>query len=457
VADVSNHRLAAVIAAAGLSRKALARATNAEAAAADVDLSTDHSLVGKWLSGTVPREQTACFIAAALGKRLGRTVTLAEIGMAGADPTPVNDGLTFADDDDASADTIARLWSADLDDHPLAVRADVEPAAWRESSLKWLIGGRGQPISERPPVRRIGAGDVAAIAATVEHFAALDNRFGGGHGRRALIQYLKDDVAPVLHGSCGEPTRRVLFATVAEATLLAAWSSYDTGLHGLAQRYFIQALRLAQTADDRRLAGSILSAMSHQATFLGHYREGADLARAALAGITRDGTATLRAQFHAMEARALARLGDGRSCDLALSDAVTHFERRNPGDDPPWIGYFHDAELAAEMGHCLRDLGRPAGVADHLAEDVVQGDGTYARSDFFATMVLADARAAAGDVEEACRVARQALVLGEQLKSARCAAYVVEFRGRLSSLGRVAAVRELEEDAAGHPLWVPAA
>jgi hypothetical protein len=456
VTDAGNHRLADLMTAADLSRKALARGVREAAASGGVTLSTDHSLVGKWLDGTVPKGRTPYFIAQAIGARLARTVALAEIGMGAADPSPAADGLIYADDDDAGAATITALWSSDLDDHPLTVRASIEPPAWREASLRWLIGGRGRPPAERSTGRRVGAGEIAAISATVEHFASLDNRFGGGHARRALIQYLSADVAPLLHGRCVETTRRQLFSTVAEATLLAAWSCYDSGGHGLAQRYFIQALRLAQTADDRRLASSILSAMSHQATFLGHYREAADLARAALAGVTRYGTATMRAQFHAMEARALARVRDARACDLALSDAVAHFERRNPAADPLWIGYFHEAELAAEMGHCLRDLGRPEGVALHLVDDVVQGDGSYVRSDFFATMVLADARAAAGHVEEACRVARQALALGEQLKSARCAAYVAEFRGHLNGFRGTAAVRELQEEAAGHPLWAPA-
>ncbi|MGL5862971.1 MAG: hypothetical protein ACRCY9_17130 [Phycicoccus sp.] len=373
--------------------------------------------------------------------------------MPAADPAVDRLGLVYAADEEDGVRTTTSLWSADLDDHPLAVRAAVEPPAWREASLRWLVGGRGLAAAGRPGAVRVGSGDVAAVQATVEHFAVLDNRFGGGHARRALIQYLSADVAPMLPGVATETTRRALFATVAEATLLAAWSCYDSGVHGLAQRYFIQALRLAETSGDRRLAGSVMSAMSHQATFLGHYREAADLARGALAGVAGQGTATMRAQFHAMEARALARAGDVRACDLAMADAVGQFERRDPGADPLWIGYFHEAELAAELGHCLRDLNRPARVDQHLVEDVVQGDGNYVRSDFFATMVLADVRVASGDVDEACRLARRALAMGKQLKSARCAAYVGEFRRRLAPAASTAAVRQLEVEAADHPLW----
>ena len=53
-----------------------------------------------------------------------------------------------------------------------------------------------------------------------------------------------------------------------------------------AQRYFIQALGLAEAAGDRLLGASILDAMSHQATYTGRFSEAANLARAARTGTT---------------------------------------------------------------------------------------------------------------------------------------------------------------------------
>ena len=100
---------------------------------------------------------------------------------------------------------------------------------------------------------------------------------------------------------------------MAEATLLAAWMSYDSvPRSALAQRYFIQALA-GQAAGVRLLGASILDAMSHQATYTGRFGEAANLARAARTGTTGIATATLTAHFHTMEARALARLGDPES------------------------------------------------------------------------------------------------------------------------------------------------
>jgi hypothetical protein len=71
-----------------------------------------------------------------------------------------------------------------------------------------------------------------------------------------------------------------LLSAVAGATLLAAWMTYDSApLSAQAQRYFIQALGLAQAGGNRLLGASILDAMSHQATYTGRFGEAADLAR----------------------------------------------------------------------------------------------------------------------------------------------------------------------------------
>ena len=52
--------------------------------------------------------------------------------------------------------------------------------------------------------------------------------------------------------------------------------SYDSAPRSaVAQRYFIQALALAQAGGDRLLGASILDAMSHQATHTGRFGEAA--------------------------------------------------------------------------------------------------------------------------------------------------------------------------------------
>jgi tetratricopeptide (TPR) repeat protein len=246
-----------------------------------------------------------------------------------------------------------------------------------------------------------------------------------------------------------------MLASVAEATLLAAWMTYDAApASRLAQKYFIQALSLAQAGNDRLLGASILDAMSHQATYTGRFREAANLARAARTGTCGIATATQTSHFHAMEARALARLGDAKACDHAIAEAARKFERRNPEADPQWIQYFNEAELAAEFGHCMRDLGRATDATQYASSSIetINGD-MFMRSDFFAAMVLADAHLAAGELEQACRITLKALTAGEQIRSARCVRYLREFHQHLAHVGNATAVTDFHAQARGSRLW----
>jgi tetratricopeptide (TPR) repeat protein len=350
----------------------------------------------------------------------------------------------------------ASLWQADNARAKAALSAPLDPAAWNAAGLAWLVSRPDTDLASVTEGRAVGRSDVARVRASADLLAELDNRFGGSQARRALINFLDRDAAALLAGSYSDDTGRELHAAIAEAMLLAAWTSYDSGLHGLAQRYFVQALRLAQSAADRRLACSILSAMSHQATYLGHLTEAVNLTRAASDGLRDVATPVLTAQFRAMEARALARAGDARGCHAALTAAERAFQVPEAGRDPDFIAYFNEAELAAEASHCFRDLGDARRAAEQAAL-AVPSDGSYARSDFFVTMVRAHALADQGDTEQACTVALDALRIGQAVTSVRCASYAREFRDRLDILGDSPAVRDFAEQAAGHALWIKAA
>lgn len=331
----------------------------ARAASRHSDRTYTHTYVKRWLNGMIPRDETTRrAITRALSERLGRAIELHEVGFSKADKVPSELGLSYPDRSSESIVVVGQLWQADLDHASALLTAPANVAAWNEASLSWLVSTR-HDMEKGSGKRRVGPADIAGVRSTTEMFDRLDGQHGGGHARRALIEFLRTDLAALLQGSYSDETGRELFKVASEATLLGAWMSYDAGLHGLAQRYFIQALKLAEATGDRLRGASILDAMSHQATFLGKYREAANLARAARMGTETAGSPSASAHFYAMEARALARLGDAAECDRAMSAAVREFERRNPSDDPAeWFNYFNDAELAAELGHCNRDLGR---------------------------------------------------------------------------------------------------
>jgi hypothetical protein len=82
-------------------------------------------------------------------------------------------------------------------------------------------------LSSRDRGVSIGTSDVERSRTTVDMFAKLDDRFGGGHARQALIQYLRTDADRMLSGKYTEAIGRELFAAVGDVTLLA-WMSYDS-------------------------------------------------------------------------------------------------------------------------------------------------------------------------------------------------------------------------------------
>lgn len=359
--------------------------------------------------------------------------------------------LSYPDNASQATENVSALWRADLADATAFQGGRLDPRAWGDASLRWLIDP-GRVPGEPPSGVRIGKGDVARFRATVELFDTLDGRFGGGNAREALVKYLSVDAERLLRGRYSANVAQELFSAVGEATLLAAWMTYDSApASPLAQGYFVQALALAQAGNDRLLGASILDAMSHQATFTGRFTDAANLARAAQAGTRGIAPPTLTAHFHAMEARALARLGDGKACSAALSASVTDFERANPEDAPAWIRYFNESELSAEFGHCMRDMGR-APDAVRYAGNSLKATEAFGRSDFFVSLVLADAQLAAGDAEQACAIALKALSAGDQIRSARCVGYLREFSKHLPASAHVA-ITEFREQAASSRLW----
>jgi transcriptional regulator with XRE-family HTH domain len=361
--------------------------------------------------------------------------------------------LSYPDGVAQATENVSALWRMDLAVASAFLRGRFDPRAWGDASLRWLVDPGRMPEQEPARGARIGTGDVTRFRATVDMFVEMDNRFGGGHAREALVKYLSVDGERLLRGRYRDAVGRELFSAVAEAALLVAWMTYDSApTSALAQGYFIQALSLAQGGSDRLLGASILDAMSHQATFAGKFTDAANLARAALAGTRGAAPPTLTAHFYAMEARALARLGDARSCSRALSESVTEFDRANPEDAPAWMQYFNESEMSAEFGHCMRDLGRASDAVRYADSSIKGTEAAFGRSDFFVSLVLADAHLAAGNAEQACAITLEAISSGDQIRSARCVSYLREFARNLPANAN-GPIAEFREQAGGSRLW----
>ncbi|MFJ8671203.1 transcriptional regulator [Streptomyces sp. NPDC093589] len=446
VARQPNERLQALIQEAACSNAGLARRVNMCGAEHGLDLRYDKTSVARWLRGQQPRGRAPAVIAEALGRKLGRTVTIDEIGMADGKNLASGVGLQFSPTVLGAIEQVCELWRSDVGRRDFLSGSTVAASALVEPSRDWLITGADSQVA-RNAGARVGMADVEAVRAMTSALSELDHRFGAGHVRPVVVHYLNSVVSGLLAGSYRESVGRELFAAVARLTELGGYMAVDTGQPGLAQRYYIQALRLAQAADDRAYGGYVLAAsMSHLAASLGNPREIAQLARAAQEGARGHVTPRAEAMFFAAEARGHALMGDDRAFQTVAGRALSAMEgaeaASDAGDDPVWISHFGPAYLADELAHCHRDLGQ-SGPAAQCAQEALDGlpDGR-ARRRAIGLVLLAGAQVQQREIEQACHTGTQAVELLSGLRSDRGAEYLEDFQLRLEPYRDEPVVRE---------------
>ncbi|MFC9534642.1 transcriptional regulator [Streptomyces sp. NPDC056975] len=444
VARQPNERLQALIQEAGCSNAGLARRVNMCGSEHGLDLRYDKTSVARWLRGQQPRGRAPGIIAEAIGRKLGRTVTIDEIGMANGKNLASGVGLQFSPTVLGAIEQVCELWRSDVGRRDFLSGSSVASSALVEPSRDWLISVPDSQVA-RSAGPRVGTSDVAAVRAMTQALTDLDHQYGSGHVRPVVVHYLNSVVSGLLAGSYREAVGRELFAAVARLTELAGYMAVDTGQPGLAQRYYIQSLRLAQAAGDRGYGGYVLAAsMSHLAAQLGNPREIAQLARAAQEGARGRVTPRAEAMFYAAEARGHALLGDARATQAVAGSALAALERAEPdsGDDPAWIAHFDAAYLADELAHCYRDLGQ-AEAARRQAEASLAGHPqSRARRRAIGLVLLATAQVQQREIEQACQTGTGAVELLGTLRSNRGAAYLDDFRQRLEPYRDEPVVRE---------------
>jgi tetratricopeptide (TPR) repeat protein len=303
----------------------------------------------------------------------------------------------------------------------------------------------GEELAELA-VRHVGETDVDRIRADTDLFGLMDQRHGGGHVRWMVVEYLRREVAPLLHGSYTDRVGRELFAVAAMLTRRAGMMAYDAGHHGPARRHLGLALQLARDAGYRALGAHVLTSMSHHALDLGDLQEASQLLHAAQ-GDAADSPALL-AKAAVMEARLHARLGDTGPCEEALTVASRAFERSDPAHDPEWIANANEAYLAGQFGNCYLDLGQPARADPYLRSALAGYRPDYVRRRAMATTLLARCDLERGELEQACLAGVKAIDLAVRLKSRRALAGVSDLQQCLEPHHRERPVREFQEHAA---------
>ncbi|MFC0862173.1 hypothetical protein ACFHYQ_07675 [Sphaerimonospora cavernae] len=450
-----NEQLAALLQEAGWSRAQAASAFNRIAQENNL---LDYAHIGRshvsmWVAGTKPSGVAPVILSQALSRRLRRAVTPEELGFA-VPHAPAEEALEWHTDPLTTLTDLGRT-DVDADRRSLLSGAVYSVAALALPGHAWWETMAGQPSVPAKP-QRVGRGDVVAVQELTAAFSRIDQRRGGGHGRKALVQYLQSDVAAFLQGTFpNEQVRRDMFSAAAELAYLSGWMGFDNGEHALAQRYLILALKLTARAGNPPLAGHILRAMAHQAIDLGFFPQGLELSTASMQG-QRYASATPRerALLGVVHARALAANGDKQSASKALLKAEDDLASASEGiEEPQRTFFFGEASLAHETACTLRDCGDHRGAIRQFRRSVRTRGEAFRRTHVVTLGYLGATQIANGGVEEACATWSTALdVLEEGISSGRGRQAALDMRTLLSPYRRrkIPAITELDARAAAY-------
>jgi tetratricopeptide (TPR) repeat protein len=445
-----NYSLRLRIAEAGVSYGALAQAIRQIAHEnGDHQQRATKASVAHWVAGTRPHPRTAEYLREALSRKVGRLLTLADIGL-----TSGADGMFDVDrfpTDPVAA--IARLGRADLDRRTL-----ISSAGYSIGALLLPLGTlrehADRAVHARTRSAAVGAAEVQAVRDMTLAFTAADERLGGGHARSSVVEYLASDVATYLKARFATAdARRAMFQAAAQLAYLAGWKAHDLGLAGLAQQYYLRSFQLASESDPHAHAGYALRILAHQAMDLGRHEHCVNLADEALARAKGRVDASVESLFWLTAARANAASKSPRKARSALSKAELLISRARAEQGPSWaaLGGPAEARLAHQAGKTLQALGDLRAAGEQYARAARCWDPrTYPRVYALALADLAETQCQQGHIEQACRTWSEALDRMRGIRSARTREAVLSLRKHLSMYQRrgVAVTRRLDARAA---------
>jgi hypothetical protein len=409
---VTNHLLSALMKESGYTNSIFARQIIHAGRQQRIELRYDGASVYWWLRGRVPAHPAPELICRVLIRRLGRHVSIEDLGFDGSNRVG---GLDYPATPQAARISVTRFWQGLASNEGLDFQ--MADQATTDAGWHWHFDPPDRETSG-PGTRRVGASDISRLTEVAQSFVVLDRQLGGGHVQPHLLTLMNREIGPLLHGQYTEKDGRKIFSITAELTSQFAFSCYDAGRHGIAQRAYIQALRLAKAAGAVQLGMHILANMSTQAVGLGRAQEAVQLARAATARVPQEIHPMVLARLYSAEASAHALAGDSLSFAQALSSAEHAFSRDANEPPPPWAGYFTPAHWAGTAVRGLRDLGMTRKALEYETQ-ALDLAGSNPRTRVLHSTLLASVHATVGNIEQACSLANEALDIVGGMQSQR--------------------------------------
>ncbi|MEU3756854.1 hypothetical protein AB0H17_29570 [Streptomyces olivoreticuli] len=428
-----NAGLASLLGQAKWSRTQFAMAVNRIGSEAGLALRYDQSAVSHWLSGTMPRAEVRPVVLEALARRLKRPVTRAEAGFAG--PVTGGDGTDLED--------LIDVGRADMDPSRRGVlTAGVYSAALAVPLFPDLAGRTDHAATGRTV--RIGEGEVATVRTMTEKIADILDELGGGHARPMAAAFLVNTVAPYLGASAPEKVHKDMLSAASDLVYLTGWMAMYEREHGLGQRYYVKALKLAGAAEDHITYCRTLRGMSLQASNLGHGAKALQLADAAAQASPKAGP-RLRAFLAGQQAHAASMTGDRHTAFARLHETETALSKADSRREA--IGGYDASAYQFHVSHVLYECKDLEGSVRALRESLKVQPRQERQGRVHSNALLAQRQFELGHLEAACATWHAFLDDYVQLSTARGDEHFATMRRRIRPYGKSVAVRELTERA----------
>lgn len=216
--------------------------------------------------------------------------------------------------------------------------------------------------------------------------------------------------------------RRALFQAVGNLAGVVGFSAYDMNNYAVADRCYELALWCADEARSTSLRASVMADMARKTIDLGRPQDGLAIVDAAK-DLSGDLTATGQAMLAAWRARLLTKTGQYAEARTEVAISDEWFSKREADQDPPWLGYYDEAEHHGSIGRTRLPLAQ-AGVdvgdtMSRLEAAVSLREAAYVRSLTFCRIRLSTLLLSVGETNQATTVAQAALAESPSVRSSR--------------------------------------
>ncbi|MDT0377787.1 tetratricopeptide repeat protein [Streptomyces sp. DSM 42041] len=292
-------------------------------------------------------------------------------------------------------------------------------------------------------VRRAGETEAAAVEDAVHRIRLLDDRHGADGLYRRAGTALQSAYAYLDAGTTRRAVADRLHSGAGELAISVGWLAHDSGRFADARSHYAEALATARVSGDPALEAHAFCNTAFLARDAGRPREAVRAAQAGHQAAQHLGSSRLLSLLTLREAGGWAGLDDRSACEDALVRAHRLFARGPSDDDPPWMTFFGEAEMAGLESQCWSALGVWGPAVVHARRAVALQEPHFVRNRALFTAELAGDLAAAGRPDEAAAAASHVLELLGPVKSTRIRSMLAVTAARLAPHRREPAVSAL--------------